>query len=280
MPRTHIVQSVFDFAIREINALEGRIVTAENDADDMLWEQARQVVDQLEQGQTQRQLAAQWINARTGEPYSQSHVLWTKRTFEQFTNQTPRPRFRDAYNAIANGPVNRINFNSGDNEWYTPPAIIQAAREVLGAIDLDPSSCELANTNIQARQFYDLKANGLKFPWRGIVWMNPPYDQPAITQFSKKFAAHVRAGEITAGMVFVNNGTETEWFRAVADVSSAICFPSKRIARWSPDGETTSPLQGAAVLYAGPNWDTFVRRFESIGLVLVRPDLDREAAHG
>jgi hypothetical protein len=35
-----LVQSVFDFAIREINALEGRIVEAEDGADAMLWEQA------------------------------------------------------------------------------------------------------------------------------------------------------------------------------------------------------------------------------------------------
>jgi site-specific DNA-methyltransferase (adenine-specific) len=99
---TGIVQSMFDFAIREINALEHRIVKCEDDADAMLWEQAAQVVAQLDGGLSQRQLAKQWINARTNEPYSQSHVLWTKRTFEQFTNQSPRPPFRAAYNDIAN----------------------------------------------------------------------------------------------------------------------------------------------------------------------------------
>ena len=69
-----LVQSVFDFALREINALEDRIVRAEDDADAMLWEQAQHVVAQLDAGLTQRQLAAQWINARTGEPYSVAHV--------------------------------------------------------------------------------------------------------------------------------------------------------------------------------------------------------------
>jgi len=99
-----IVQSVHAAAVREINALEVRIVQAEDDADAQLWEQARQVVAQLEAGLSQRELARQWINARTGEPYSQMHVSFTARVFaEKYTFQ-PRPRFRDAYNAIANPP--------------------------------------------------------------------------------------------------------------------------------------------------------------------------------
>jgi site-specific DNA-methyltransferase (adenine-specific) len=104
-----IVQSVFDFAIREINALETRIVKAEDDADAMLWVQAEQVVAQLDAGLSQRELARQWINVRTGNPYSQSHVLWTKRTFEQFTNQSPRPRFRDCYNDVSNARTTLIS---------------------------------------------------------------------------------------------------------------------------------------------------------------------------
>jgi hypothetical protein len=47
-------------------------------------------------------LARQWINARTGQPYSQKHVSFVAQVFvEKFTSQ-PRPRFRDAYNAVAN----------------------------------------------------------------------------------------------------------------------------------------------------------------------------------
>jgi len=271
-PRPAIVQSVFDFAMREINALEGRIVAAEDDADAMLWEQARQVAEQLPQSSL-RKLAKLWINARTGEPYHFMHVQFVQQVYSQLYTAQPRPRFRDAYNEIAHaGPVNRINFNSHDNEWYTPPEIIEAARAVLGPIDLDPSSCELANTVIQAATYHDKDDDGLQFPWAGTVWMNPPYDYPAIEHFSKKYAGHVRAGEITAGMVFVNNGTETEWFQTVADVSVAICFPSSRVPRWSPSREMTSPLQGCALLYTGPDREGFCRRFASIGIVLVKAD--------
>src|SRR5262245_13067731 len=39
-------------------------------------------------------------------------------------------------------------------EWYTPPQYIAAARAVLGAIDLDPASSEIAQTTVQAGAFF------------------------------------------------------------------------------------------------------------------------------
>jgi hypothetical protein len=42
---------------------------------------------------------------------------------------------------------------TGENEWYTPVKYIEAARRVLGNIDLDPASCEAAQTTVRARQF-------------------------------------------------------------------------------------------------------------------------------
>jgi hypothetical protein len=100
-PEIGIVESVFAPAMREINALESRIVVREDEADALLWEQAAEVVRQLDAGMSQRDLAAQWINVRTGEPYSQMHVSYTRTVVEKLAFQIPRPRFRDAYNEIA-----------------------------------------------------------------------------------------------------------------------------------------------------------------------------------
>lgn len=266
-----VVQTAFDFAIREINALETRIVKAEDAADDMLWEQARQVVALRQAGHTQRQIAAQWFNAR-GEAYSKTHVVITEKVFGHFNDQ-PRPRFRELYNAITNAAPAHVSQNTGNHEWYTPQEYIDAATAVLGGIDLDPASCAEANAVVGAKTFYTIKDNGLEQRWRGRVWMNPPYAQPAIEHFAAKLADSVTVRDVTAAVVLVNNATETDWFRMISDVAAAVCFPAGRVRFWSADREAATPLQGQAVLYVGEHLERFREAFGPFGVVLVKPGL-------
>ena len=54
-----------------------------------------------------------------------------------------------------------IQQNTGNNERYTPKEYIDAAREVLGTIDLDPASSELANETVKATKIYTAEDDGL-----------------------------------------------------------------------------------------------------------------------
>lgn len=158
-----------------------------------------------------------------------------------------------------------VSNNSGNNEWYTPRKYVDAARRVLGGIDLDPASCAYANETVQAERFYSVEDDGLTKEWRGRVWMNPPYNAESVVKFTEKFVDEYEAGHINEGIVLVNNATETSWFVNMVNVAAAIVFPRGRIRYESSTRESLAPLQGQAFLYFGENIDKFFDAFSEIG---------------
>jgi len=164
--------------------------------------------------------------------------------------------------------IAHVSHNSGENEWYTPAAYIEAARAVMGGIDTDPASCAQANATVKADKYYDSKADGLTKKWHGRVFMNPPYAQPLIANFARAVAAKFSSKEITEAIVLVNNATETEWFNEMIKHASAICFPNGRIRFVNKEGKPGgAPLQGQAVLYFGSKIEKFISEFKSFGWI-------------
>lgn len=166
--------------------------------------------------------------------------------------------------------VPHVSHNSGENEWYTPPEYLEAARAVLGEIELDPASSKDANKRVQATKFYTRETDGLAKEWKGRVWMNPPYASDLIGKFTTKLTQHYIKDDISEAVVLVNNATETTWFQEMANHATAIVLITPRIKFLSPDGGIGAPLQGQVVLYFGANREVFQREFEKFGLVVWR----------
>lgn len=158
---------------------------------------------------------------------------------------------------------------TGNNEWYSPSCYVESARMVMGSIDVDPASSDIANQIIRARTYYTAEDNGLTKKWAGNVWMNPPYAQPLITEFCNLLVEKYRSGEVKQACVLVNNATETQWYQSMMAVCSAICFIKGRVKFLDKDGISSgAPLQGQSILYFGENIERFTRRFQEYGIIL------------
>lgn len=161
-----------------------------------------------------------------------------------------------------------VSNNSGNNEWYTPAHILEAARNALGGFDLDPASSEKANETVQAGRYYTADDDGLSQPWSGRVWLNPPYAQPAIADFATAAVEAHAAGNIEAACVLTNNATETAWLQRLFGAASAVCFLRGRVKYLNSEGEPeNTPLQGQCVTYLGPDPQTFAEAFADLGRV-------------
>ena len=162
-----------------------------------------------------------------------------------------------------------VSNNSGENQWYTPEHIIEAARTTMGRIDVDPASSHIANTTVKANTYYTESNNGLTKEWNGNVWMNPPYAQPLISQFVEKLIEKFLSGEVKKACVLVNNATDTTWFHSIVRISSAICFTKGRVRFIDMNGNPGAPLQGQAIIYIGKtDAYKFCQSFSEIGFVL------------
>jgi ParB family chromosome partitioning protein len=173
---------------------------------------------------------------------------------------------REAAEAAVASP--HVSHNNGDNEWYTPKLFIDAARAAMGPIDLDPASTAVANEIVGAEKFYTVDDDGLSKTWHGNVWLNPPYAQPLIAQFSETICKRYAAKEINRACVLVNNATETVWFQRMLELASAVCFVRGRVKFLDVQGEPTGmPLQGQAVIYLGEDPSRFAISFGELGHV-------------
>ncbi len=104
-------------------------------------------------------------------------------------------------------------------EWYTPAYITDA----LGHFDLDPCSPINRPRDIADRHF-DIVDDGLTQPWKGRVWLNPPYDKDAIASWLMKLAQHRN------GVALVFARTDTLWFQQyVWPLASGVFFFQGRL---------------------------------------------------
>ena len=165
--------------------------------------------------------------------------------------------------------MKQMTKTTGNNEWYTPAQYIEAARQVMGGIDVDPASCVYANETVQAAVFYDEIDDGLSRDWHGCVFMNPPYGRGLIDQFVSKLIDSYRFGAVTDYICLVNDCMDTQWSHALLRASAAVCFVRGRIGFDTPTGPGKGkPPRGQVFYYAGKQPHLFEKDFKQFGTVV------------
>lgn len=169
--------------------------------------------------------------------------------------------------------VNKIaQHHSKTVEHYTPSLYIEPYRRMVGQIDLDPASCALANTVVQARYFYALPQDGLLLPWSRHVWNNPPYgwrDKPNGVSnkelWLRRAILAYESSEIIDATLLLTASTGDPWFRLMWGFP--VCFPDHRVAFWGPSAKNSNPGSNALV-YLGDRVDEWSEAYEPIGRVV------------
>lgn len=160
-----------------------------------------------------------------------------------------------------------VSHNSGENEWYTPTEYIDAVIKVMGDIDCDPASTEVANRIVGAKVFFTAEQDGLQQKWGERVYMNPPYSTLLVAQFAESLVSRIGSGEVQQAVVLVNNATDTVWFHRMMEIAASICLVRKRVRFISPKGKAGSPLQGQVFLYFGKYIGDFHSAFKQFGAI-------------
>ncbi len=186
--------------------------------------------------------------------------------------------YRYAQNWLGKHHNIHVLTSSESNEWYTPAVYVDAARMVMGNIDVDPASSDIANRTVRADVYYTLETDGLKHDWPGRVWMNPPYGDGG-PKFVKRLLEQYEAGITTEAVVLLNaHVTDTQWFAPLWNF--VLCFTDHRINYTRGDGgsDANAPRRdgtpgsgsthGSVFVYLGPSCERFADIFRRFGRVV------------
>lgn len=152
-----------------------------------------------------------------------------------------------------------------EGDYYTDPRLTAAARQTMGAIDLDPASCKAANEDVRAARFFGWREDGLLQRWKGRVWLNPPFGQWDL--WVPKALEAVKSGDVSEMCIFstVNTATSKQ-FHPLIQRSDAILIPCGRYSCHGP--KSSSAQEGCFILYIGPNRERFADAFGPFGTIV------------
>lgn len=142
-----------------------------------------------------------------------------------------------------------VHFSSQNDEWKTPTDLLQNHIYKFAPIDLDPCC---SDKHVKARRHYTETENGLKQPWEGVCFMNPPYGRQ-ISAWCEKAADEADRGAVVIGLLPAR--VDTRWFHEqVFARAKAVVFVKGRLR--FEGAPASAPFPSCLVLWANSDKDT------------------------
>lgn len=160
--------------------------------------------------------------------------------------------------------------SSATPEHGTPIEVIEASRRLLHSIDLDPASSRDFNARVMADRYYTAETDGLKHPWHGRVFVNPPGDRRGklVKEFWAKLLWEYYHGRTTEAVWVGFSLEQLVSLQRLEGVRHPLQFPTCIPERRLKFGGN-SPTHGNYITYVGANEQGFVDEFAGFGLIIL-----------
>lgn len=124
-----------------------------------------------------------------------------------------------------------------NQEWLTPPDLLSK----LGVFDLDPAA-PMSSPFTTAKLEYSELENGIIQPWKGRVWLNPPFHRRQRPKWMKLMSEH------NNGIMLIPAACETDaFYKYVWGKASGILFLKGRPHFHYIDGTRAKANSGCTI---------------------------------
>ncbi len=135
--------------------------------------------------------------------------------------------------------------SSRDQTWQTPPALLNAILQAAGRDEFDLDPCSPRNDGpVSALAHWTEADDGLSRPWRGMIFVNPPYSR-GLPKWVAKCAAEAAGGAAVIGLV--PSRTDTRWWHSHVAGQAAVIMLKGRLK--FGDGQGSAPFPSAIVVW-------------------------------
>lgn len=177
--------------------------------------------------------------------------------------------------------MTNIQLSSRSDEWYTPDWLVDLVHQVLPTIDLDPASCEQANSHIRAKRIITKEQDALSTTWAtspATVYLNAPggkiANKSSVAIYWQKLM-DLRERGLLSEAIFMGFSLEnlqvTQGLSCLSMADFPLVIPAKRIKFVSPAGAFNAPTHSNVIVYVPGienNTSTFKAVFSAVGAVL------------